>query len=193
MWRNIFKKYRRQKRLKKIGENLPDCFTMIANAMKSGLSLPQALQIASLEGPSPLNEELKSILEKVKLGRSLEEALLAHESQLRLSDFSLMVHSIIILSQIGGNFVLHFENLARILRERQKVTSKIQLLTAQGLSQGVILGLLPVGLGVSIYFLSPDFISPLWETPLGFLTIGFIFILDFGGWLWMKQLAKIEI
>lgn len=185
--------YQRQKRLKKMEEVLPDGFTMIANAMKAGLGLSQALLIASEESPTPLNEEFAQILERVKLGRSLEEALLASESQLKLPDFSLMVHSIITLKAIGGNFVVHFENLARILRERQKVSEKIRLLTAEGLSQGAVLGLLPLGLGLALFFLSPEFVAPLWQQPLGWVAMILIAALDFGGWLWMKKMARVEI
>jgi len=176
-----------------IEKSLPDCFTMIANAMKAGLSLPQALQIASTDSPPALARVIRDLLERIKLGRSLEEALLASESQLKLPDFSLMVHSIITLRQIGGNFVIHFENLSHILRERQRVTEKVRLLTTQGLTQGVILGLMPFGLGFALCLLSPAFISPLWETPLGWVVLGLIILLDIGGWLWMRRLARVEV
>ncbi|OGQ46462.1 MAG: hypothetical protein A3H42_00175 [Deltaproteobacteria bacterium RIFCSPLOWO2_02_FULL_46_8] len=183
----------KREKLKEIESTLPEFFTMVANAMKAGLSFPQALQMASQEGPSPLKEEFKEILEKINLGWSLEEALLAKESALKLADFSLMVHSVLILRQTGGNFVPHFENLAHILRERKKVSSKIRLQTTQGMTQGVILGFMPLGLGLALFCLSPEFISPLWESALGWIALCAILILDAGGWLWMRHLARIEI
>ncbi len=176
-----------------IEEALPHCFTIIANAMKAGLPLIQSLQIASREAHPPLAKELQEILEKVSLGRSLDEALLLSEGRLKIPDFSLMVHSIVTLRQIGGNFVVHFENLARILRERERVSAKIRLLTTQGTTQATILGLMPFGLSLILYFLSPEFVSPLFETPLGWLTIFLVLILDGIGFLWINQLSKIEI
>lgn len=178
---------------KKIEENLIDGFSMMANAMKSGLSLPQSLQMVAKEGPEPLNQEIGSALERMKLGVSLEEALVVSEKKIKSSDFSLMVHSILILRQIGGNFVVHFEKLTKILRERERVSQKIRVLTAQGLSQGVILGMLPIVLGLGLWFLSPEYIAPLWESPLGWFIIILIFSLDLGGYLWMRKMAKVEI
>ncbi|MDO8526785.1 MAG: type II secretion system F family protein [Deltaproteobacteria bacterium] len=189
----LLDKYRHQKRLNKIEAGLADGFTLMANAMKAGLGFSQALQMASTDAPWPLNEEIHSILERMKLGWSLEESFLEAEARLKIPDFSLMVQSILILRQIGGNFVAHFENLSRILRERERVSAKVRLLTAQGLSQGVILGLLPLVLGLALFFLSPEFVAPLWQTPLGWIAMVLILALDAGGYLWMKKMSKVEI
>lgn len=180
-------------KLKKIEKDLPDCFAWMANAMKAGLSLPQALHLTASEISSPLKEELQAILARVEMGETLEESLLKGERRLSLPDFSLMVQSIILLRQVGGNLVEHFENLAEILRERQKVSEKIQTLISQGRLQGHILSLLPLLLGLVLYFLSPDYLAPLWETRLGWGVLALVFILDFGGWLWIQKFSKIEI
>lgn len=182
---------RRQR--KQIEEALPDFFTMLANAMKAGLSFPKALQMAGTEGPSPLREEFQGVLEKVRLGWSLEEALLQKEAALRIPDFSLMVHSVLVLRQIGGNFVPHFEKLSAVLREREKISSKIGLLTAQGMTQGVVVGLMPPALFLALFFLSPEFVAPLWETPPGWLAALLIAALDLGGFFWMLRLAKVDV
>ena len=189
----FFEKMGRERRLKKIEEGLPECFCMMANAMKAGLSLSQGLKLVAFEGPTPIREEMMEVWEKMRRGHSLEEALLSQETKLNLPNFSLMVHSILTLKNIGGNLVAHFENLVRILRERQRVSGKIRLLTTQGMTQGAILGLLPCFLGGALYFLSPDFISPLFETTLGWMLMTLILLLDLGGWLWMQKLARVKI
>lgn len=183
----------KQSRSKKIETALPDCFVLIANAMKAGLGLQQAMKIAGEEGPWPLNEEFAQILEKIKLGHALDEALSDTEKKLNIPDFSLMAHSIILLRGIGGNLVSHLENLANILRERQKITGKVRLLTTQGMVQGVILAVMPFVLGLVLRFLSPDFMSPLFSHPLGWAAIVVVAILDLGGWFWMRHLSKVTV
>lgn len=190
---HILKNFRRKKEIQKIEEELSGSFTTIANAMKSGLSLPQALQIVGQEKNSPLAEELRFVLDRVRLGLSLEEALLESEKKLKIGDYSLMVHSIVLLRQIGGNFVAHFEKLAGILREREKVSGKIRLYTTQGLTQGILLGVMPLGLGFGISLIAPDFLAPLWQTPLGWILTLLIFSLDVGGYLWMRRLARVSV
>ncbi|MDP2600316.1 MAG: type II secretion system F family protein [Deltaproteobacteria bacterium] len=181
------------RRKKKIEAGLADCFVLIANAMKAGLGLQQALKLAGEEGPWPLNEEFSLVLEKTKLGHTLDEALSDTERKLNIPDFSLMVHSVILLRGIGGNLASHLENLSKILRERQKVTAKVGLLTAQGMTQGVILAVMPFVLGLVLHFLSPDFIAPLFAHPLGWLSLAAVVILDCGGYFWMRHMAKVTI
>lgn len=190
---NLFDRWRRRKSLLRIEEGLPDGFTLIANAMKSGLSLPQALEIASEELEGELGELFGGVIAKVKLGELLEEVLLRSEKKLGIPDFSLMVHSIIILRKMGGNFVTHFEKLSQIIRERQRVSGKIRLLTTAGMTQGAILSLLPIGLGTALFFLSPEFLAPLWNHWMGWLAVGLVLLLDLGGYLWMRKMARIEI
>lgn len=190
---SLFKHWQKKRDLQKIEERLPDCFTMIANAMKSGLSFPQALEIIAQEIEGPLGAVFQEILSKIKMGESLEEVLLRVEKRLGLPDFSLMVHSIVILRKMGGNFVVHFEKLSQIIRERQKVSGKIRLLTTQGMTQGAILSLLPLGLGLALYFIAPEFLSPLWSHWSGWLCVSLVLLLDAGGYLWMRHMSQIKI
>ena len=183
----------KQSRSKALEKSLPDCFVLIANAMKAGLGLQQAMKIAGEEGPWPLNEECSLILEKTKLGFTLDQAFLDAEKRLSIPDFSLMVHSIVLLRGIGGNLVSHLENLSAILRERQKITAKAKLLTAQGMTQGVILGVMPFVLGLSLWFLSPEFIEPLFLHPWGWAAMAVIAVLDIGGYFWMKKMGRVRI
>lgn len=130
---------------------------------------------------------------KLEQGMMLEEALLVMERDLKLPDFSLMVHSIVLLRQVGGNFVAHFENLAKILQQRNQVSNKVRLMVSQGLMQGNLLALMPLALGLGLYFLSPEFFAPFFEHPSGWPLLVLILFLDFGGWFWMRKLAKVKV
>lgn len=141
----------------------------------------------------PLGEELKGMVLRVEQGMTLEESLLVMERAMRLKDFSLLVHSIVLLREVGGNFVAHFENLAKILRQRHQVSNKVRLMVAQGLMQGNLLAFLPLILGLGLYFLSSEFFAPFFEHPQGPILLVFVFLLDLGGWLWMRKLAKVKV
>lgn len=189
----IIKNFLQTRFRRKIETQLSDFFSWLIQAMRAGLSLPKALETAALELPPPLRGELEIILERVHRGESLEEALLKTEASLKLPDFSLFVHSVLLLRHVGGNFVEHFENLSQLLRERQKVSEKIRTLTAQGKMQGTLLALFPFFLGSLLTFLSPEFLSPLWETKAGWGVLVVVFLLDIGGWLWIQHWSKVEV
>lgn len=178
---------------RKIQESLIDCVELIANAMRSGLSLSQAFALAGRELSPPLNAEFMRVQERMSLGFSLDEALLESEARIKIPDFSWLVYSMLILKQGGGNFVAHFEKLSQILRERERVSQKISLLTAQGMAQGVLLSLMPLGLGLLLLLTAPQFLSPLWETKPGWFFLFLIFTLDAGGFFWMRKWAKVEV
>lgn len=189
----ILKNWFLNRRKRKIEKELGDFFQWLANCLKANLGLPTALELAAKEIPPPLGEEVQIILDRVKMGKKLDEALLASEQELKIPDFSLMVYSIIILREVGGNFIVHFEDLAKVLRERERVSEKVRSLTFQGLFQGVLLACLPFFLGVALFILSPEFLKPLWETKAGWMIVMAVVILDLGGLFWMKRMARIEI
>lgn len=172
---------------------LSDLLIWLSSSLKSGLSLPQAFQLAAEEIPEPLGRELKLIVARMEQGMILEESLLVSERRLKIADFSLWVHSIVLLRQVGGNFVAHFETLAQVFRQRTQVSGKVRLMAAQGLMQGNLLALMPLGLCAGLYFLSPDFLQPLFTSPQGWMIVALILFLGLGGWLWMRQLARVKI
>lgn len=173
--------------------DLGDLYLWLANGLRAGLNLPQAFELAAGEMEPPLGTKLKGVLERMERGLSLEESLLLAEKEIRHPDFSMLVYSILLLKQAGGNFVAHFEKLEQILRERARVSEKIGLLTAQGRMQGTFLSLMPPALGAALFFLQPGYLSALWETAGGWTVLALIVLMDLGGWLWMHRWAKIAI
>lgn len=185
--------YRQQKRRQKIEEGLVDAFTFLANALKAGLALPQALELASRDLTSPLRDEFQIVVAKIQRGLSLKEALVASAGSLKITDYSLMVHSVLLLRDMGGNMVTHLEKLSQVLRERQTITQKISLLTSQGLFQGMILGCLPLFFGCALSLLAPQWMEPLWTTAEGWGIFFLILLLDLGGFFWMRRWARVEV
>ena len=187
MW--FHKKRERQK----LEEQLGDGFQWLANAMKAGLSFEQALEMAAQELDAPLNKIFANIVTKIKRGFSLEESLKEESLLLKSSDFTLFVSSVLLLKPLGGNFVLHFENLANILSDRRKISAKVRLYTTQGTTQGIFLALLPLMLGLALYFISPEWISLLWKTLMGLIFLAMIVLFDLLGWLWIQKIIHIQV
>lgn len=189
----ILKRYQTKKRIKKLEAQLVDTVYMLSNSLKAGLSLQQAFQMVSLEGPSPMKEEFTVIINHIKLGRSFKEAVIEWQSRVPIDDISILVESILVLFEAGGNLVETFTSIALTITERQKIRGKIKVLTMQGLSQAAVLVVLPFVLGICLYLVAAWYVEPLLENWLGWVLIGVAITLQTAGALWMRKIVDIKV
>jgi tight adherence protein B len=184
MWEN---------RLDRFGEQLIDALTFMSNGLRSGLSLVQSMDMVKEELHDPMSQEFALILSQQRLGVPLEEALLSLERRIDTEDVQIMVTSINILRQSGGNLTETFDTIAHTIRERKKVEGKIRSMTAQGVSQGVIIVFMPVVLAGILYLMDPELIRRLWTTWIGITMVLFMLILQTLGALMIRKIVRIEV
>lgn len=170
-----------------------DGLTLIANAIKSGLSLQQSFEMASHEMQKPFGEEFSHLLAEIKIGVALTDALKKMEARVGSKDLSIVVQAICILRETGGNLIETFQKITSTIRERQKIHGKIRVLTTQGMVQGIIILCMPFALSVLLYFMVPDFIMPLFTKPLGIILIFIALILQTIGAILMKKIVMIKV
>jgi tight adherence protein B len=58
-----------------------------------------------------------------------------------------------------------------VLRERKKMRGKIRAMSAEAKASGMIIGCLPVVVGILVYFTSPDYIGLLFITTIGHVVL----------------------
>lgn len=182
-----------RKKTVRIDAQLTDALTLLGNALKSGLSLAQAIEMASIEMPKPLGPELGRVVAQLKLGLTVEEALELFAKRLPSDDVGLVVQSVEILRRTGGNLIETFSTLAATIEGRRRVEDRIRVLTANGMYQGIMLLIMPWGLGAMLYVIAPEYISPLFQTTLGLIFIGFGMLLETIGGLWLKKIVMIRV
>lgn len=181
------------RRLEKFTLQMVDSLSLMSNGLKSGLSVVQAMGLVTQEMPNPIHQEFNLVLSENKLGVKLEEAFSNLAKRLKSDDVEMFVTSIIILRETGGNLAETFDTIVTTIRERIKVQNKISAMTAQGMSQGMIVIMIPPILGFIFYQTDPIFMKPLFNTVLGWVAIGLIFILEFLGYFVMRKIVKIDV
>jgi tight adherence protein B len=108
-------------------------------------------------------------------------------------DVQMFVTSVNILSETGGNMAETFQTITFTIRERQKIEKKIEALTAQGITQGVIITLIPFGLLAVFYIVDPTYVQPLFNTTLGLLALAAMVTLQVIGGVAIKKIVKIQV
>jgi tight adherence protein B len=170
-----------------------DALSLMSNGLKSGLSVVQALGLVTQEMPNPIHQEFNLILSENKLGVSLEEAFLNLSKRIQNDDVEMFVTSVNILKETGGNLAETFDTIVTTIRERIKVENKIAALTAQGFYQGVLVMMIPPILGTVFYQTDPDFMRPLFTTPVGLMIVAVIFLLEAVGFFVIMKVVKVDV
>jgi tight adherence protein B len=183
--------YRR--RVKKFVLQMVDALALMSNGMKSGLSIVQSLGLVTEEMADPIKQEFSLILSQNKLGVPLEEAFTGLSNRIESDDVEMFVTSVNILKETGGNLAETFDIIVATIRDRIKVESKIDAMTAQGLYQGVLVMAIPPILGFVFYQSDPDFMRPLFTTTLGWVLIMVIFLLEAVGFFVIMKIIKIDV
>ena len=177
----------------RVVDQLVESLTIMSNSLKVGLGLTQAMKRVIEGHPGPLAKEFRLVLNKVKLGQSIEEAITELGERVNRAEIDMLVTAINILKETGGNLAETFFIMAETTRERQKMEKKIKALTAQGIIQAKIISAIPFVLFGTFWVMNPDYIAPLLFQPLGQVCLGVVIILVFYGSYTMKKMVEIKI
>lgn len=160
-----------RKRKAKFEEQLVEGLDLISNSLKSGFSIFQALNLLTQQMPPPISQEFGIVLQEVKIGLSLEESLQNLAKRVKCEELDTVITAIEVAAATGGSLSESLSRVASTIRERKKIIEKIKALTSQGRMQALIVGLLPVLLCLIILTVDPQFILPLFFTPLGWIML----------------------
>jgi tight adherence protein B len=189
LWINLMRK----RRLRLINEQFIDAIGIISNALKSGLSLQQAIARVAGQYPVPLSQELSMVGKEIALGVPLEQALVNLGERVDSEDLNLFVTATNVVKDAGGNLSEMFDSIADTLRERNTIQGKIKALTAQGRMQGIVIGLMPIALGFILYKLDPNLIMPLFNDPIGWAILFIIAVFEAMGAFFIAKIIRIDV
>lgn len=185
--------YAKRRRMAKMSEQLPEALDTIVRSLRAGYSMSSAFEVVAKELGSPISTEFSKIKEENKLGVSLKDSMENLMDRCDNMDVKLFVTSVLIQWEIGGNLTEILGNLAYTIRERFKLRGHIKALTAEGRLSGIVLGVLPLGVGVVIYYLNPSYMEVFFTAPIGkamLFSAGFLVVL---GWVMIKKIITIDI
>jgi tight adherence protein B len=101
--------------------------------------------------------------------------------------------AITIQREVGGNLAELLMTVSQTMIARERLRRDVKALTAEGRISAIVLGILPVGLGVVMYTINPKYMGVLFHDPVGqIMLIGAVIVACFGFW-WMKKTIEIEV
>lgn len=186
-------KFLKRKRLRLFNEQLVDALMTMSNALRSGSSITQAFEHIARQNLFPISQEFDFLLQQLRVGVKFEEALANMESRVRSEDLTLMIRAIEIARRTGGNLTEVFDKIAAVIRERIRIQGRINTLTAQGRMQGIIVGIMPLGLALAMFIIDPAMMAAFFASPTGWLILTAMLILEGIGALLIRKIINIDI
>ncbi|MEE9433426.1 MAG: type II secretion system F family protein [Sphingorhabdus sp.] len=153
------------RRINKFTSNFPDAIELLVRGLRSGLPVGETLGVIATEIPGPVGEEFKLVVEKVKIGKAMEDALQDTAERLGTPEFQFFVITLAIQRETGGNLAETLSNLADVLRKRSQMKLKIKAMSSESKASAYIVGSLPFIVFGLIWSVNPNYLADFFVEP----------------------------
>ena len=182
----------RWRRSTKVSSQLPEALEMLARSIRAGHALPASFRLIAQEMPPPVAVEFGKAFEQQNLGLAFEEAVSHMVDRVPgNTDLAIFAVSVLIQRETGGNLVENLEKIAQTIRERDHFYGRLRALTAEGRVSAMILGGLPIVVGLGLFALNPAYLRELFVGS-GLTIFVSAVMLWVIGVLWLTRVSRVE-
>ncbi|MBA3940870.1 MAG: pilus assembly protein TadB [Sphingopyxis sp.] len=168
-----------KKRVAAFTTRFPDAIDLLVRGLRSGLPVTETFQVVSQELPGPVGEEFKGVVERIRIGNTMEAALQESAELLGTPEFKFFCITIAIQRETGGNLAETLANLSDVLRKRAQMKLKIKAMSSEAKASAWIVGALPFFVFGIVWMMNPAYLA-------GFFSEERLIITGLGGLVWMS-------
>lgn len=175
-------------------EQIPEALELMARSLQAGLGLSDAFKLVAEEMPMPIAQEFGRVFEEVRFGRDYREAFKGLTDRNPNSfDLKLMVSSVLLQRETGGNLIEILENISNMIRDRFLFLAKVQAMTSEAKFTAMILGALPLFVVGMLSVMNPAYLLPLKEDILGNFILMYCVSSYTVGVMVMRDMSNVEV
>lgn len=186
-------KTRQARRKSKFNSQILDVVLLLSSCLKGGLSFQQSIEVIVEEMPAPSSREYGLVLKENKMGKTMEVALENLLSRMHSPDLELVVNSILIAKETGGDLTKVLARIGTTIRDNRKVRENVETLTLQGRLQGAIMSFLPLLFVVWVYMQNPHHFDIMWRSEIGRMLILAAVVLQVVGMFLIRKFSIINV
>jgi tight adherence protein B len=180
------------RRQSEFARQLTDVLILISGAMRAGHSLLQALELVVRELKAPASEEFERVVREVGLGVRLPQALNNLAARMQNNDLDMVVTSIDIQYQVGGNMAVMLMAVSETIRDRMRLFGEIRVITTQQRYTSYLLSILPIIVAALLFIINPSYMSQLFDPRIIWAPISSLVGIVLGG-LAVRRIATIDV
>lgn len=169
-----------KKRVQHFNARFPDAIDLLVRGLRSGLPVTETFQVVSQELPGPVGEEFKGVIERIRIGNTMEAALQETAEMIGTPEFQFFCITIQIQRETGGNLAETLANLSDVLRKRAQMKLKIRAMSSEAKASAYIVGALPFFVFGIVWSMNPEYLA-------GFFHEERLIITGIGGLVWMSM------
>ena len=189
----VYLNMKRTRRMRAFEEAFPEALDLIARALKAGHAFVTGLKMVADEMPEPIGPEFRKTFDEQNFGLPLKDALENLTMRVPGLDVRFFATAVLIQRETGGNLSEILENLAHVVRERFKILRQVRVYTAHGRMTGYVLLALPAVLCIALMFINPDHMNLLFRERMGQMLLMIALTMQVIGYIWIRQVVKIEV
>jgi len=160
-------KFFQNRRTAQLYTQLPDALAMTVRSVRVGFTVTDALRIVSEEGPWPTTGEFRRVIDEIRLGGSLQDALVKLALRSQLLEYRFLAVALALQNQSGGSLSETLENLADVVRKRVALKERGIALASEARMTMWVLGVLPFVVAGALMIMTPDYLLVLVTTSMG--------------------------
>ncbi len=184
---------RAAKRLRSFNDNLSNVLDLLVGSLRAGQGLLTALSVVAEEMPVPVGPEFERVMRETSLGYSVDDALAHLVERVGSPDLELIVTSVHIQHEVGGNLAEVLTTISETIRQRVQLMGEIRALTSSQRMTGTMLSLLPFGVATVLMLINPGYMMPMFQPgwPLLIPAVAIVFVIV--GNLVMRRIARLDV
>jgi tight adherence protein B len=185
--------HRKNKRVKKFIEAMPEAVELISRALRAGHGLASGMRLVAEEMKGPIADEFGRVFEEQNLGIPIEVSLRGLADRIPVMDVRFFVIAVVIQRSTGGDLAEVLDKIGRLIRQRYELFGHVKALTAEGRLSGVVLLALPPGLLGFLAVSNYNYVAPLFSTPLGNKMLIVTALLQLLGAAMIRKIVAIKV
>ncbi len=184
---------KRQRRIREIEEQLPEALEFLARSMRAGHAFSISLEMVGEELTGPLGQEFRTLFNELNLGSPMDTAMANLAARVPLLDVRLLVSSVLLQRQTGGNLSEVLTRLAALIRERFRFRGQIRATSAHGRITALALTLMPLAMLLILPVFAPGYLQGMLKDPDGIWLLAGAGVAQVLGYLVMRKITNIKV
>jgi tight adherence protein B len=181
------------RRRDKFQEQFEGTLQLMANSLRAGYGVNQAMDTVAREAQSPTSDEFQRALQEARLGQDQIVSLRAMSARVRSDDLDWVIDAIEVNREVGGSLSELFASVAETVRARGRLARQVKALSAEGRLSAWVLVLLPIIVFALISVINPKYVGELTGNGAGRWMLFAAIVLMGLGIAWLRKIVRIVL
>ena len=170
---------------------LPNALLLVSSAMAAGRNFSNALQATTPNLADPIKSELVSLGNRIQALRVTEaQAFEMWAEKLPYPELHTISSALAIGNQVGLETFALLRSLSGSIQDEIRGRNELEALTSQVKGTATVVSYLPIFFVLLIYFIVPKFVTPLFTTAAGIITIIIAGGMNYLSRWWTKRILR---